>query len=163
MKKVLISMLLVSILVVNGFCTFRVLFSPRQDCEIEFVTMIENAKKSVLISCFGITNKKIADAIIDAQSRGCKVLVCADKTQSAGTSSLRDYLIKSGIEYVTKKAVVLEHNKCVTVDGINSIIGSWNFSNSAQKQDNSIVVFENEPEVAKIVEEDINWIYERDK
>jgi len=163
MKKILISMLLVSVLVINGFCSFRVLFSPRQDCQIEFVTMIKNAQKSVLISCFGITNKVIADAIIERKNAGLKVLVCADKTQSKGASSLMQYLIDNGVEYVIKKAVVLEHNKCVTVDGINSIIGSWNFSNSAQKQDNSIVVFENEPEVAKIVEEDINWIYERDK
>ena len=138
-------------------------FSPYDNCEKQFVDMINSAKKKIKISCFGLTNQAIYEAIVNKRKQGVKVLVCIDRRQSASKYDKKDLLKKNAIETVVKKTWVLEHNKMIVVDDKNAIIGSWNFSGNAQAQDNSIVVFKDEPEMAAQVEAAIDRIYARDK
>jgi phosphatidylserine/phosphatidylglycerophosphate/cardiolipin synthase-like enzyme len=57
----------------------------------------------------------------------------------------------------------LEHNKFCVIDGTIVIMGSWNWSNNAQKQDNSDVIITACPKVAQAFEVAYQRIIERDK
>lgn len=163
MKKIVFALIGLVILSTNSFASVTVYFSPRQNCEAPFVQLIENAKKIIRISCFGLTNTNIYKALQDAHKRGVKILVCEDKMQSGGKKDFSHQMAKDGIENVIKKTHVLEHNKVITVDGTDGIIGSWNLSGNAQAQDNGIVVFKDEKAFVAQIDDDIDFIYKRDK
>jgi phosphatidylserine/phosphatidylglycerophosphate/cardiolipin synthase-like enzyme len=58
---------------------------------------------------------------------------------------------------------LLEHNKFCVIDNAMVMMGSWNYSNSAQKQDNSIVVLSGCDEIVKQFEAAFQRIHKRDK
>lgn len=163
MKKLYTILLALILLNTNAFADIRVGFSPYDDLEEEWLGVINTATKEIKISAFGLTNERIFNALVKKRQEGVKILVCEDKMQSGSKHDLRDRMKKEKIEVVVKKIQVLEHNKMIEVDQKNAIIGSWNLSNNAQNQDNSITVFMDEPEVAKQVSKAIDRIYARDK
>lgn len=65
--------------------------------------------------------------------------------QAAGRYDLHSELEAAGITVIIKPKRTLEHNKLCVIAGKKIIMGSWNWSNSAQKQDNSDVLIENCP------------------
>ena len=138
-------------------------FSPQQDCERVWVDTIGKATNHIYISCFGITNKKIADVLIAQFQKGVTVKVCVDKMQAAGKGSLINDLKSAGIEVIVKPVGILEHNKFLDCDGRDGIIGSWNLSESAQRQDNSMVLFLDETNLVLQIEDAWKIIYGRDK
>lgn len=87
--------------------------------------------------------------------------LCLDKTQSAG--STHNELKENGAKVVVKKTGVLEHNKSCIIDNNRVLMGSWNFSGSAQKQDNSIVNISSCDDIIKNLTEAFDRIYQRDK
>lgn len=147
----------------SAFAEITIHFSPYENCEKYFIELINSATREIKISCFGLTNDNIYNALLKKQKEGVKILVCEDRMQSGSKHDKRDPMRKSGMEVVVKKAHVLEHNKMIEVDDRDSIIGSWNLSGNAQAQDNSIVVFKDENEIAVQIESAIDRIYERDK
>ena len=147
----------------NAKADIYLAFSPYDEVEPIWIEMIDKAQSDIKISAFGFTNKNIGEAVIRAHKRGVGVLICEDKMQSGSKHDLRDVFRAEGIEVIVKKTTALEHNKMIAVDGENAIIGSWNLSGNAAKQDNSVVVFEDEPEFVLEVYEAIQRIYERDK
>lgn len=161
MKKILLTLLLL-MPAAMAHADFAVFFSPYDNLEDQWVRMIKAADTSIKISCFGLTNGRIYQALVDQHKRGVKVLICEDKMQSAGAHDTKNQLRRAGIEVVVKPVQVLEHNKMLVVDDDSGIVGSWNLSESAQAQDNSIIVYTHEPEIADRVSKAIDRIYDRD-
>lgn len=138
-------------------------FSPQDDVEAVWVRLIDSATNRVYVSCFGLSNEGIAEALVRKAAQGVRVVVCVDRRQSKLFSDRTSSLAKQGVEVVRKRSTALEHNKLAVVDGQSAIVGSWNLSKSAQKQDNSVVVFWSLPVYAKPVEDAWQTIYERDR
>jgi phosphatidylserine/phosphatidylglycerophosphate/cardiolipin synthase-like enzyme len=90
-------------------------------------------------------------------------MLCLDKIQSAGSSSKHNQLEDAGADVVIKKSSVLEHNKFCVIDGKMVIMGSWNYSANAQKQDNSTVEITSCSSIIDKFENAFERIYNRDK
>jgi|GEM_PF-1532012 len=132
------------------------------DVEKVIVKRLSEAKDSIKCSLYGITNKRITETLINKKSEGLEVILCLDKTQSAGKHSTHKELENAGIEIVIKKTGTLEHNKFCVIDDKRVIMGSWNFSESAQKQDNSQVDISGCHDVVKKFSAAFERIYKRD-
>ena len=89
-------------------------------------------------------------------------MVGLDKRQAHGRYDLHSELADNGVIVIIKPKVVLEHNKLCVIDGKTVIMGSYNWSYSAQKQDNSDVIIENCPQLGKAFVDECKKIYERD-
>lgn len=161
MKRVILFLFL--IFCIPAQASVELYFSPYDNVEDQWIRVINTAEKSIKISCFGLTNERIYNALVEKRKQGIKVLVCEDKMQSGSRHDYRDRMKQKNIEVVVKKVQVLEHNKMLAVDDKSAIIGSWNLSGNAQKQDNSVVVMMYEPELAGKVDDAIDRIWERDK
>jgi len=162
MKKFFLALALVVSISTTGYCKTDTCFSPYQNCEDVWVNVIDSAKQDIVISCFGLTNRRIGDRLIAKHKEGVKVLVLTDKRQSSSKYDLAQELSKNGIEVVVKKTTALEHNKMMVVDNKFGILGSWNLSGNAQKQDNSLIVTDEESIVAQMSYA-MDRIYKRDK
>ena len=169
MKKSKLFSFLVCIILWAGVCCsdtnsyIKCCFSPQDNCEQIWIDVINSATNHIHIACYGITNDKIGDALIEQAKNKIKVILCVDKLQASGRKSLTNKLKNNNIEVIIKKRSALQHNKMISVDGRDGIIGAWNLSNSAQKQDNSIVLFINQTNHVASIENAWMIIYKRDK
>jgi phosphatidylserine/phosphatidylglycerophosphate/cardiolipin synthase-like enzyme len=144
-------------------CNVEAYFSPYDDVETVVVDRLSGAQETINCSLYGITNAKITQTLIDKMSEGVSVTLCLDKTQSAGKSSTHKKLKAKGADIVIKKSAVLEHNKFCVIDGTRVIMGSWNYSGNAQKQDNSMVEITACNDIIDKFEAAFERIYQRDK
>jgi len=163
-NELIVNKIVISTTTIKGF-DISVYFSPYDDCEKQWIDIITKASSYVYVSCFGITNQNITNALCEVKKRGINVIVCTDKMQAGNkTAKLREEQFKqNNIPYIIKKKQVLEHNKMIAVDDKHGIIGSWNLSGNAQPQDNSIVVFTNCSSLVITIRKAIERIYNRDK
>jgi len=144
-------------------CEVQPLFSPFDKVDDAIHAQLKQASKSVHCSLYGITNLRLANDLIEAKQRGADVGVGLDKIQASGKHDLHAKLHAAGILVEIKPVNVLEHNKFCVIDGTIVIMGSWNWSNSAQKQDNSDVIITDCPKVAQAFEVAYQRIVERDR
>ena len=144
-------------------CEVQPLFSPFDKVDDAIQAQLERSSESVHCSLYGITNLRLASDLIAAKKRGADVGVGLDKKQAAGQHDLHSKLQAVGILVEIKPVVTLEHNKFCVIDGTIVIMGSWNWSNNAQKQDNSDVIIIDCPKVAQAFEAAYRRIIERDK
>ena len=144
-------------------CEVQPLFSPYDKVDDAIHAQLTQASKSVHCSLYGITNLRLANDLIAAKQRGADVGVGLDKIQAAGKSDLHAKLLEAGILVEIKPVATLEHNKFCVIDGTIVIMGSWNWSNNAQKQDNSDVIITDCPKVTQAFEAAYQRIIERDK
>ena len=71
-----------------------------------------------------------------------------DRRQSRGRADHHKDLEAAGVQVRVKPSSYLEHNKYCILDGVTVIMGSWNWSASAHKQDNSDLIITDCPELA---------------
>lgn len=145
-------------------------FSPYENCEDKWVEVLDAAEHDIRISCFGVTNKAIAEKLIEKHLAGVRVLVLEDKRMAASKHDLGKWLAENGIEVVVKKTTPLQHNKLAVIDNSILIMGSWNLSENADKQDNSVVIVDGifnsektEERAIRAASDALDRIYERDK
>jgi phosphatidylserine/phosphatidylglycerophosphate/cardiolipin synthase-like enzyme len=143
-------------------CNLASYFSPFDNIEAVIHKELMKAQKSVHCSLYGISNRSLEQDLIGLKRAGVEVIVAEDKKQAALASDLHSDLLSSGIQVIIKKTAVLEHNKFCTIDGESVIMGSWNWSRSAQKQDNSIAVIKRCPDEGGRFEQAFRRIVERD-
>lgn len=133
MKKLLQSLSLFSLL----FCFQaqaklpNVCFSPSTCCEDNVIELLKTSEKTVDIAIYSFTNHRILEAMQEAKSRGIKIRIVTDKTQSKGKHSLIQALINDGFDVRIKKKYRIEHNKFGIFDGKTVITGSYNWTESA--------------------------------
>ncbi len=155
--------LLCSLPVSSWACTTDAIFSPYDDIEQSIYDTLWSSQTSIHASLFGISNERLADVLVEKAKVGVEVKVALDLKQSSLDSDLHRKLTRAGADVTIKPIGVLEHNKFVVVDGKTVVMGSWNWSGNAQRQDNSDVIFTNCREIAKKFEQAYERIEARDR
>jgi phosphatidylserine/phosphatidylglycerophosphate/cardiolipin synthase-like enzyme len=147
-------------------CDVQAHFTPIEKMTPIVISELQKAKKGVYLSLFGITNKAIADELISLHAQGVDVRVNLDHRQSMVKGSLLPELHAAGIPVVVKPTSALEHNKFMVIDPGTPhsflFFGSWNFSESAEKQDNSAAILRDCPGTIQSFMDDFNFITKRD-
>lgn len=131
--------------IVLGDTKLSVYFSP-YDRIIErvVVPIIDNAKSQIYIPAFLITDKRLAQSLINAKTRGVDVKVIIDATNAKSPYSKHPLLRQHGIPVKTETFAGKLHSKTIIVDNKYSIIGSMNFSRSGEtKNDENVLVIVN--------------------
>ena len=165
-QSVFIFLFAASIFSIRASAVTNLLFSPEDNLQQVWVSHIEHAS-IIHIACFGISNRVIADALETAiKDRHAHVVILEDKRQSALRSDLHDVIAGAGAQIIIKHSSALLHDKMAVFDpGLPdecAIVGSYNLSQSAEAQDNSDVVFENDSIHANAVEKAWELMYRRE-
>jgi phosphatidylserine/phosphatidylglycerophosphate/cardiolipin synthase-like enzyme len=132
--------------VVLGDMVVSIYFSPT-DSAIEkvIVPLVNNAKKYIYMPVFLITDKRLAQALINAKSRGVDVKLIVDATNSKAAYSKHRLLRQHGIPVKTENYGGKLHSKSIMIDDKYTVIGSMNFSKSGEaKNDENLIVIKDE-------------------
>jgi phosphatidylserine/phosphatidylglycerophosphate/cardiolipin synthase-like enzyme len=139
----------------------EIYISPRDDLQQVWLDIINAERSWAKLGVFGISNRPIVQALIEARKRSVSEFVLIDHKQACLHSDLHQELLEAGASVLIKHSSVLLHDKIGIFGQGVAILGSWNLSGSAEAQDNSLVVIRDPAAVAQM-DANWNWMLARD-
>lgn len=129
----------------SGNSVLSVYFSPQdKGLSSAVVPILKQSKHYIYVPTFILTHQAVFDALLDAKRRGLDVRVIIDATSTGVTHSKIDLLRKSGVLVKTENYAGKMHAKSMIVDDEYLVIGSANFSDSAEsKNDENMILIKN--------------------
>lgn len=108
---------------------------PKFDCVKALIDLFNQAKKTVHIAIYALTEPNIVNAIIAAYKRGVNIIIVADKTESKGSyqAAMIKKLTQAGVDVrLATRQKSLMHNKIAIFDGQTVATGSFNWTANAE-------------------------------
>lgn len=114
------------------------------------VKMMGSAKSSIDVAVYSFTDRNIADALIDAKKRGVAVRVISDRecSQERSQEKLLTSLKHAGIPVKVNSHTGLMHLKVTIADQTAVTTGSFNYTYSAESENDEVFVVLNDKKVA---------------
>jgi len=133
-----------------------VYFSPNGGATDAVVQELKAAQTQVLMQAYSFTSVPIAKALVEAHTRGVKILAVLDKSNETDKYSAATFLHNFGIQPLMDAAHAIAHNKVMVIDSTTIITGSFNFTKAAEEKnaENMLVITE-APELVKEYEANI--------
>jgi phosphatidylserine/phosphatidylglycerophosphate/cardiolipin synthase-like enzyme len=125
-------------------------FSPKGGCTEAIVHHIRKARHEVLLQAYSFTSKPIAEALVDAKSRGLHVDIVLDRAnEQEAYSELKDLLGDGLTPYIDSEHAIA-HNKILILDSKTILTGSFNFTHQAESENaENLVIIQGHPELAR--------------
>ncbi len=132
--------------------TFETYLTPYDDAEGRLLQFLDQAKRRCYIASYSITNANVISKLVQLHERGVDVEILTDKTQAAGRREqwALGFLQDNNIPVFIGRSVdhALMHCKFCVIDDHLVEDGSWNYTTSANREDN-ILNFADSKERAK--------------
>lgn len=153
----------------NGETDVSVYFSPKAEAITNYVRpIIQSAKTSIHISMFYLTHRKIVQDLIDAKNRGVDVKIILDGDFVADGYSPHEKLRAANVPVKIENWKGRMHMKNAVIDGKISILGSTNWTSTAElvNDENMLIIIDEK--IAKDVENNFqklwktipdNWLF----
>ena len=159
MKKPSVTLLLLALLALPVIAetpvaftapSYEVGFSPGGGALELIRGVIGSAKQSILVACYGFTNRDIAEDLESAAHRGVKVRIVSDEGAAKDKYSQIPVMKAAGIPVRIATRYSIMHNKFMVIDGATVETGSFNYTSAAVKSNaENVVIARNAPDLAK--------------
>ena len=138
----------------------EVLFSPKGGITEKIIGLIGKANKTIRVAIYMITDIRLAKALEDAQARGVQVQIIVDPASNEQFGKA-DYLASHGINvYLYNNTgknnkggfsfAPLMHNKLMVVDDETFVIGSFNWTVKADRDNEENILIMTNQALCKI-------------
>lgn len=119
-------------------------FSPGDSCANAIISCIQNARKTIDICVFTISDNNIAEAILSAHKKGIKIRVLSDNFKAEDQGSDIYYLAENGLPVKLDRSSNHMHHKFAIFDQSILLNGSFNWTRSAStvNEENITVLYE---------------------
>lgn len=124
-------------------------FSPGIKCANQIISLCKQAKISIDVCVFTISDDKISEELIKAYKRGVKVRIITDDNKSHDMGSDIYYFIEQGMKVKIDNSPSHMHHKFAVFDNKIMINGSFNWTRSASKNNNEDIVVNSNPDLIK--------------
>ena len=124
-------------------------FSPDDDCVGRITTLLAEARQTVDICVFTITDNRIADAILRADQRGVRVRVISDDDKAFDKGSDIAHLRSRGIDCRVDNTQHHMHHKFAIFDHRLLLTGSYNWTRSAASDNEENFILSGDPRLLK--------------
>jgi cardiolipin hydrolase len=112
-------------------CDTNIYFSPGDECVRPLVRLIEDARTSIDVCVFTITDDRLASALEAAHERRCAIRIVTDDDKSLDRGSDIERLRDRGVTVVTDECEHHMHHKFAVFDRRVIATGSYNWTRSA--------------------------------
>lgn len=129
--------------------------------QAELLGVINGAKSSLDVAIYSFTDAKISQALIAAKNRGVLVRVMSDResSQEASQGTVLLSLKQAGIPVKVNSHSGLMHLKVTIADQSVVTTGSFNYTYSAEKQNDEVLVVLNSSQSAADFEKEFNAMW----
>jgi phosphatidylserine/phosphatidylglycerophosphate/cardiolipin synthase-like enzyme len=123
-------------------------FSPKGGCTDAIVHELNHARREVLVLAYSFSSKPIAQALIDAKTRGVKVEILLDKSNEQEAYSDVAFFMEQGLAPLIDSQHAIAHNKIMVVDQRTLLTGSFNFTHQAEAENaENLLIIKGHPEL----------------
>ena len=140
---------------INGI-PLEIYFSPDDKPAARIVELIKGAQESINFMAYSFTSNEIGAAIVERAKAGVSVLGVFDGSQvTSGQGTEYDPLKQAGLDVrLDGNQTGLMHHKVIIIDKSIVITGSYNFTASAEENnDENVLIIFNSEVAAKYLEE----------
>lgn len=120
-------------------------FSPGDSCLRRIVSLIRGAQRSIEICVFTITDDRIANALVEAHTRGVALRIISDDEKVLDLGSDIERLAKEGIAVRVDRSEFHMHHKFALFDRSLLVTGSYNWTRAAAKHNEENIVVTGDP------------------
>jgi phosphatidylserine/phosphatidylglycerophosphate/cardiolipin synthase-like enzyme len=125
------------------------LFSPKGGCTEAVVKEIHSARKQILVLAYSFSSKPIAQALIEAKTRGVQVEILLDRSNEQEAYSDLPFLMEQGLAPLIDSQHAIAHNKVMVIDRRILLTGSFNFTHQAEAENaENLLIIKGHPELA---------------
>ena len=129
--------------------SIQVYFSPRGGCQDAIVREVNNARHTIRIQAYYLTNAAIARAVRDAHRCGVSVEIILDKSQQTSQYSSATFFQNAGIPVFIDNKHAIAHDKVMILDKDTVITGSFNFTEAAEQNNaENLLIIKGYPNIA---------------
>jgi len=130
-------------------------FSPDDGVEGAILAKINAAQKSIGFAAFSFTSEPIAGAMAERMKDGVKVRGVFEARNAGSRYSRDDYLAERGAKIYMDKNPNNMHHKFIVIDAQTLITGSYNFSKSAEKENDENCLIIEDPALAGLYQNEL--------
>ena len=134
-------------------------FSPADNVIQAINDQLKQAKTSIHFMAFSFTEDSIGQVILDRAKAGVEVRGVFENTGSDTAYSEFGRMQKAKLDVLQDGNPYLMHHKIFIIDGQTVIVGSFNFSDNAQNQNDENLIMVDSPDMAKTFEAEFLRVY----
>lgn len=124
-------------------------FSPVHDCAGRIVQLFDEARATVEVCVFTITDNRISEAMARAHRRGVSLRVITDNDKLYDEGSDIDRLAAAGISVRVDLTEYHMHHKFAIFDGTRLLNGSYNWTRSAALYNEENYILTGDPQLIR--------------
>jgi phosphatidylserine/phosphatidylglycerophosphate/cardiolipin synthase-like enzyme len=142
-----------------GSARVEVYFSPEDGVAKHVLQRLNAAKRSIHFMTFSYTSSAIADAMVAQAKTGLQVRGVFERQNAGGTGSAFNRLRQGGVDVLEDGNCYILHHKVIVIDARTVITGSYNFTNSAEKDNDENLVIVDDPALARMYLQEFQRVY----
>jgi phosphatidylserine/phosphatidylglycerophosphate/cardiolipin synthase-like enzyme len=137
----------------------EVYFAPEDRVAARVVELIEGARESIVFLAFALTSGEVARALETQAAAGVEVRGVLDAGQAGNLGSKHRELQQAGVDVRLDANPDRMHHKVIVIDGRLVITGSYNFSASAETENDENLIVLHDPVVATVYFEEFERVF----
>jgi phosphatidylserine/phosphatidylglycerophosphate/cardiolipin synthase-like enzyme len=134
-------------------------FTPKDNAAGAIVNRLNQARQSIHFMAFSFTDDALGQAMLDKARNGVEVRGVFENTGSGTQFSEYGPLAEAGLDVLRDGNPYLMHHKVIIIDGRTVVVGSFNFSKSAQTSNDENLLIVDDASLARLFEEEFQRIY----
>jgi phosphatidylserine/phosphatidylglycerophosphate/cardiolipin synthase-like enzyme len=136
-----------------------VYFSPEDGVAQYVLAQLKAAKTSIRFMTFSYTAAPIAAAMLERAQAGLTVRGVFETQNAAGTGAVFGRLKAGGVDVLTDGNCYILHHKVILIDEHIVITGSYNFTSSAERDNDENLVIIDDPALARAYLDEFQRVY----
>jgi len=136
-------------------------FSPEDGVAAEIIAQIEQAQSRIRFLAFAFTSELIADAMLERAQAGVVVQGVVEARNITSNYSQYDRLRRAVHDVLPDGNPYIMHHKVIIIDDTTVILGSYNWTASADTRNDENLLIIHDPEVAALFVAEFGRIYEQ--
>jgi phosphatidylserine/phosphatidylglycerophosphate/cardiolipin synthase-like enzyme len=145
--------------VLVGAAPVEVYFSPEDGVAQHVLQRLAAAKHSIHFMAFSYTADAIAEAMIAKVKAGLAVRGVFESQNASGSGADFKRLRQGGVDVLQDGNCYILHHKVIVIDERTVITGSYNFTSSAEKDNDENLVIVDDPNLARAYLEEFGRVY----
>lgn len=142
-----------------GPARVEVYFSPEDGVARHVLERLRAAKTSIHFMAFSFTSDAIADALVAKAKAGLAVRGVFETQNASGSGADFGRLRQGGVDVLEDGNCYILHHKVIVIDTRTVITGSYNFTSSAEKDNDENLVIVDDPALARAYLDEFDRVY----
>jgi phosphatidylserine/phosphatidylglycerophosphate/cardiolipin synthase-like enzyme len=135
-------------------------FAPEDEVQAQVIAEIQSARSRIRFMAFVFTSDEIADAMLERAQAGVVVQGVIEDRNTGQDYSEYERLRAEVHDVLPDGNPYIMHHKVIIIDDETVILGSYNFTASAEDRNDENVLIIHDPEVAALFVEEFGRVYE---